>query len=62
VGFASSASLGVERSKDVSLESAVATTSPVFAGVTWSHKALALSAEVEHGTLNSYAVRASARF
>lgn len=62
VGFASGASLGVEKSNEVVLESTVATTSPVFAGVTWHHKALALSAEVEHGTLNSFAFRASTRF
>lgn len=62
VGFASGASLGVERSKDVALETSVATTSPVFAGITWRHKALALSAEVEHAKLNSFAIRASTRF
>lgn len=62
VGFASSASLGVERSKEVALEDGLETTSPVYAGITWRHKALALSAEVEHGKLNSFAIRASTRF
>jgi len=61
-GFSSLASLGVERSDDVDLDKSLVTTSPVFAGVTYRAGALAFSAEVEHGKLNSYAVRASARF
>jgi hypothetical protein len=62
VGFSSIASLGLERSKDVDLDQGLATTSPVYAGITYRFKALALSAEVEHAKVNSFAIRTSTRF
>lgn len=62
VGVSSNASLGVERSTDVALEDGLATTGAVFAGISYRYHALALSAEAEHGKLNSFAIRAGARF
>lgn len=62
VGFSSNGSLGVERSDDVDLKDSARTTSPVYAGITYRVRALALSAEVEHGKRTRYAVRASTRF
>lgn len=62
VGFSSNAALGVERSKDVDLDYGVATSSPVYAGVSYRLRGLVLSAEVEHGKVNTFAIRTSTRF
>ena len=62
LGFVSTASLGIERSDDVDLDYGRATASSVYGGVSYRHRALALSAEFEHGALNTIAVRASVRF
>ncbi len=62
VGVATSASLAVERSKDVDLEPAVATGSVAYAGVSYRWRALLLSGEVEKGALFSYGFRIGTRF
>lgn len=62
LGFSSSASFGVERTKDVDLKNEVATTSPVYAGLSYEWQNVVISAEAEHGKVNRYGLRLSRRF
>ncbi len=62
VGLGASASLGVERSKDVDLDEATAESSLAYAGISYRWRALVLSAEAESGDLPSYGFRVSTRF
>jgi hypothetical protein len=62
VGVATTASVAVERSDDVDLEPATAEGSLAYAGLSYRWRTLILSAEVEKGTLVSYAFRIGTRF
>lgn len=62
VGVATTASLAVERSKDVDLDPATAEGSLAYAGLSYRWRALNLSAEVEKGALVSYGFRIGTRF
>ncbi len=61
-GVGSSASLGVERSKDVDLDHAMTQARLVYGGLSYRWRALVLSAEAENAVLNSYGFRVSTRF
>lgn len=62
VGVVASSSLAIERSKDVDLDPATADGSLAYAGLSYRWRALMLSAEVEKGTVFSYAFRIGTRF
>lgn len=62
VGGATTASLAVERSKDVTLDPATADGSLAYAGVSYRWRAVVVSAEVEKATMVSYAFRVGTRF
>ncbi|OFW00990.1 MAG: hypothetical protein A3I61_05115 [Acidobacteria bacterium RIFCSPLOWO2_02_FULL_68_18] len=61
-GVATTASLAVERAEDVDLDPATAAGSLAYAGLSYRWRAFVLSAEVEKGTLVSYAFRIGTRF
>ena len=62
VGVATTASLAVERSKEVDLDPATAEGSLAYAGLPYRWRALILSAEAEKGALISYGFRIGTRF
>jgi len=62
LGVSTSASLGIEHSKDVDLDPATAHSGLAFAGLSYRWRTLVLSAEAENGELTSYAFRVSTRF
>ena len=61
-GVAASSSLAVEWSKDLDLAPASAGSSLAYAGLSYRWRALSLSAEMEKGTVVSYALRIGTRF
>jgi hypothetical protein len=62
VGVATTASLAVETSDDVNLDSATAEGSLAYAGLSYRWRALILSVEVEKAALMSYGFRVGTRF
>lgn len=62
VGFATSGSLAVERSADVDLDHAWASSSVAYAGVSYTWRGLQVSAEIEKSALVSYGFRLGRRF
>ena len=62
VGVATSGTLAIERSNDVSLDPATANASIAYAGLSYRWRSVAVSAEVEKGTHVSYAFRVGTRF
>ena len=62
IGWASNASFGAERSRDVNLEDAVETGSVFFGGVAYAVRSFSFAAEAEHGRLTSFSLRVSGRF
>jgi hypothetical protein len=61
-GVATTASVAVERSKDVDLDPATATRSLAFAGLSYRWRALVVSGEVEKGARVGYAFRLGTQF
>ena len=61
-GIGASSSLGIERSKDVTLENASAGATLSYAGLSYRWRAFVLSAEAENAELTSYGFRVSTRF
>lgn len=62
VGFASTGTLAVERSKDVALDRAYGDDSLAYAGLAYRWRSLMVSAEVEKGALASWGLRIGRRF
>lgn len=62
IGVSTSASLAVERSRDVDLDPVWAEGSVAYAGLSYGWRGLQVSAEVEKGALTSYGFRIGKRF
>jgi hypothetical protein len=61
-GVATTASAAFERSSEVAFDPAVATGNVAYVGASYTWRSLLFAAEVERGTLTSYAVRVGRRF
>ncbi len=61
-GVATTGTVAIERSNDVSLDPATANGSIAYAGLSYRWRSIAVSAEVEKGTHVSYAFRLGTRF
>jgi len=62
VGFVTTGSLAVERSADVDLKPATASTAFSYAGISLNLRRLVLSGEVQIGRVTSYGIRVGTRF
>jgi hypothetical protein len=62
VGVATTGTVAIERSTDVSLDPATANGSIAYAGLSYRWRSVAVSAEVENGRHTTYAFRVGTRF